>query len=58
MGGRDKDPKTYIDTTNCAKFPSTDPLNFNLTGYIFLCNSYVNLRLLQKYINGSQYGVI
>ena len=33
--GGEKDPKTDIEITQCAKFLSTDPLNLNLTGSIF-----------------------
>ena len=34
-GGGGKAPKTYLGITHYAKLPSTDPLNFNLPGYIF-----------------------
>ena len=34
-GGCKKAPKPDPDIIQYAKFPSTDPLNFNLPGYIF-----------------------
>ena len=58
MGGGDKEPNTDLGIPHYAKFPYTDPLNFNRPGSIFLRNSYGNPRLILKYINGSHYGRI
>ena len=58
MGGGDKAPKNDIGVLHCDKSPYTDPLNFNISGYIFLRNIYGNPILLEQYIKGRHYGVI
>ena len=35
-GGGDKGPKPDLDITKYSKFVFTDPLNFNLPGFIFM----------------------
>ena len=54
--GVKKYTETDFDITQRSMFPFTDRLNFNLTGFIFLCNSYGNHILLKKPSNGGHYG--
>ena len=47
-----------LDTTKCDKFPFNFPLKLNLPDYVFVHNGYGMPILLQKYIEGVQYGGI
>ena len=46
--GDKKDPNIDHEIIQCANFPSTNPSNLNLRGYIFVCDRYGIPRIPQK----------